>query len=72
MTMLTPDFAHNSISEQFQSSDLVSDTITELLRTHAKALLAAALEAEVTAVIAELKTNGTDCCPAAKLIMQAT
>ena len=59
MTMLTPDFAHNSISEQIQSSNLVPDAITELLRVHAKALLAA-LEAEVTAVIAELKTNGTD------------
>ena len=60
MTMLTPDFAHNSISEQIQSSNIVSDTITELLRAHAKTLIAKALEMEVEAVISELKSNGTD------------
>ena len=59
MTMLTPNFAQNSLSEENQSN-FVPDANTELLRAHAKALLAAALEAEVTAVIAELKSNGTD------------
>ena len=59
MTMLTPNFAQNSLSEENQSN-LVPDAITELLRVHARKLIAEALEAEVAAVIAELKTNGAD------------
>ena len=56
MTMLTPDFNQ---STEVQSSFVVSDSITELLRIHARKLIAEALEAEVAAVITELKTNGT-------------
>ena len=59
MTMLTPNFAQNSPSEENQSN-LVPDAITELLRVHARKLIAEALEAEVAAVIAELKTKGTN------------
>lgn len=66
MTMLTPDFAHNSISEQIQSSNLVPDAITELLRAHAKTLIAKALEMEVEAVIAELK-----CAVPEKMLLSA-
>ena len=57
MTMLTPDFTNQST--EVQSSFVVSDSITELLRIHARKLIAEALEAEVAAVITELKTNGT-------------
>ena len=55
MTMLTPDFNQ---STEVQASFVVSDSITELLRIHARKLIAEALEAEVAAVITELKTNG--------------
>lgn len=58
MTMLTPDFTNQS--PDVLSSFVVSDSITELLRMHARSLIAEALEAEVAAVIAELKTNGAD------------
>ena len=56
MTMLTPDFTNQSTD--VLSSFVVSDSITELLRVHARKLIAEALEAEVAAVIAELKTSG--------------
>ncbi len=56
MTMLTPDFTNQSADAP--SSFVVSDSITELLRVHARKLIAEALEAEVAAIIAELKTNG--------------
>ena len=56
MTMLTPDFTNQSTDAP--SSFVVSDSITELLRVHARKLIAEALEAEVAEVIAELKTNG--------------
>ena len=58
MSMLTPDFTNQSADAP--SSFVVSDSITELLRVHARKLIAEALEAEVAAVIAELKTNGAD------------
>ncbi len=38
----------------------VCDAITELLRAHARTLIAAAIEAEVASVVAELKAGGTD------------
>ncbi len=56
MTMLTPDFTNQSADAP--SSFVVSDSITELLRVHARKLIAEALEAEVAAIIAELKRNG--------------
>ena len=51
MTILTPKFDEQS------STMIVSDSITELLRHHAKRLIAEALEAEVNSVIAELKSQ---------------
>lgn len=51
MTMLTPQFG-----EQYPTT-IVSDSITELLRHHAKRLISEALEAEVNSVIAELKSQ---------------
>ncbi len=59
MTMLSPDFAQNSLPGE-NPAELVSDAITDLLRTHARTLIAAALEAEVASVVAELKAGGTD------------
>ena len=53
MTMLTPQFGTES------TSTIVSDSITELLRHHAKRLIAEALEAEVNEVINELKSQDT-------------
>ena len=44
MTMLTPDF---SSSPETPASREVSDPITELLRGHARELIAVALETEV-------------------------
>ena len=49
MTMLSPDFAHNSLPKE-NPTEIVSDAITELLRTHARTLIATALEAEVASV----------------------
>ena len=53
----------NANARFHQSTDVlpsfvVSDSITELLRVHARKLIAEALDAEVAAVIAELKTSG--------------
>ena len=59
MTMLSPDFAQSSLPGE-NPAESVSDAITELLRTHARTLIAAALEAEVTSVVAELKAGGID------------
>jgi hypothetical protein len=60
MTMLTPQFGEHC------STTIVSDSITELLRQHAKRLIAEALEAEVNSVIAELKSGYSrpsgECC----------
>ena len=44
MTMLTPDF---SSRPETPASSEVSDPVTQLLRGHARELIAAALEAEV-------------------------
>lgn len=52
MTMVTPDFSGQSHE--------VRDAITELLRSHARNLIATALEVEVTGVIEELKSTGRD------------
>jgi len=57
MTMLTPDFSPRPESS---SSNEVSDPITELLRGHARELIAAALEAEVQSVLHQLRGNGRD------------
>ena len=57
MTMLTPDF---STRPEASSSNEVSDPITELLRGHARQLIAAALEAEVQVVLDQLRGNGRD------------
>lgn len=54
MTILSPTFAHE------HSAGLVTDGVTELLRSHARSLIATALEAEVASVIAELKAAGSD------------
>ena len=51
--MITPDFSHKASSE-------VTDAITELLRRHAKDLIAAALECEVTETLNALKGEGRD------------
>lgn len=59
MTMLSPDFAHNSLLQE-NPTEIVSDAITELLRTHARTLIATALEAEVASVVAEAKAGGTE------------
>jgi putative transposase len=57
MTMLTPDF---STRPEPSSSHEVSDPITELLRGHARQLIAAALEAEVQVVLDQLRVDGRD------------
>lgn len=57
--MLSPDFAQNSLPGE-NPAGLVSDAITDLLRTHARTLIAAALEAEVASVVAELKVSGAN------------
>ena len=59
MTMLTPDFSSKHVEIE-PSSLPVSDSITELLRSHAKHLIAEALEAEVRAVIGELRQSGAE------------
>ena len=59
MTMLSPDFAQNSLLGENPAGP-ISDAITELLRTHARTLIAAALEAEVASVVVELKARGAD------------
>jgi transposase-like protein len=57
MTMLTPDF---SSRPDTSASTEVSDPITELLRGHARELIAAALEAEVQLVLSHLHDDGRD------------
>jgi transposase-like protein len=57
MTMLSPDF---STRPEPSSSHEVSDPITELLRGHARQLIAAALEAEVQVVLDQLRVDGRD------------
>lgn len=55
MTMITPDF-----SSRPDTSTEVADPITELLRAHARELIAAALEAEVQSVLCQLRSDGRD------------
>jgi putative transposase len=57
MTMLTPDF---SSRPDTSASTEVSDPITELLRGHARELIAAALETEVQLVLNQLRGDGRD------------
>jgi putative transposase len=57
MTMLTPDF---SSRPETPASQEVSDPITELLRGHARELIAAALEVEVQSVLSQLRHDGRD------------
>ena len=57
MTMLTPDFSARPVT---LASNEVSDPITELLRSHARQLIAAALEAEVRVVLDQLRGDGRD------------
>ena len=57
MTMLTPDFSARPVT---LASNEVSDPITELLRSHARQLIAAALEAEVQVVHDQLRGDGRD------------
>ena len=57
MTMLTPDF---SSRPETPASNEVSDPITQLLRGHARELIAAALEAEVQSVLHQLHHDGRD------------
>ena len=57
MTMLTPDF---SARPDEHASREVADPITELLRRHARELIATALEAEVKLVMNQLRHDGRD------------
>lgn len=57
MTIITPDFAAEPATA---TSREVADPITELLRHHARELIAAALEAEVRSVITQLRGEGAD------------
>ena len=57
MTMLTPDF---SSRPETPASREVSDPITELLRGHARELIAVALETEVQLVLNQLRSDGHD------------
>ena len=59
MTMLTPDFSSKHVEIE-PSSLPVSDSITELLRSHAKHLIYEALEAEAHAVIDGLRQSGAE------------
>ncbi len=59
MSIITPEFISNATKEE-ANRFLVQDTITELLRSHAKNLISAALEAEVKAVLAELNQYGIE------------
>ena len=53
MTMITPDFSG-------KPTYAVTDAVTELLRVHARHLIATALEVEVTEMVNELKSAGRD------------
>jgi transposase-like protein len=57
MTMLTSDF---SSRPETPTSNEVVDPITDLLRSHARQLIAAALEAEVQVVLDQLRGDGRD------------
>ena len=57
MTMLSLDF---SARPDASTSNEVSDPITELLRGHARQLIAAALEAEVQVALDQLRGDGRD------------
>jgi hypothetical protein len=57
VTMLTPDFGADPTTNPSRE---VPDPITELLRAHARELIAAALEAEVQLVMNQLRTDGAD------------
>ncbi len=57
MTMITPDFVADTTTAP---SPQVTDPITELLRHHARELIAAVLEAEVQAVMKQLRAGGAD------------
>ncbi len=57
MTMLTPDLSSRPVASD---STYVADPITQLLRGHARELIAAALEAEVALVMNQLKRDGVD------------
>jgi putative transposase len=57
MTMITPDF---SARPDANASNEVADPITELLRRHARELIATALEAEVQVVMNQLRRDGRD------------
>jgi transposase-like protein len=57
MTMITQDF---SARPETGNSHEVADPITELLRSHARELIAAALEAEVQLVMHQLRRDGRD------------
>jgi hypothetical protein len=57
MMIITPNFAADTtITESRQ----VADPITELLRHHARELIAAALEAEVAEVLIQHRASGAD------------
>ena len=51
--MITPDFSG-------KPSYTATDAVTELLRVHARHLIATALEVEVTEMVNELKSAGRD------------
>jgi hypothetical protein len=57
MTMLTPDF---SSRPETSGANEVADPITELLRGHARKLIAVALEAQVQLVMNQLRRDGLD------------
>ena len=57
MTMLTPDF---SSRPETSATNEVADPITELLRRHARDLIAVALDAEVQLVMNQFKRDGRD------------
>ena len=57
MRMLSPDFAQNPRTHEDPAA-LITDAITELLRAHARRLIATVLETEVASVVAELKAEG--------------
>ena len=55
--MLTPDFGDAPTTEP---SHQVADPITELLRGHARELIALAVETEVQSVMRQLRAQGVD------------
>lgn len=57
MTMLTPDFSSRPETDVVP---MLTDPITELLRQHARDLIAVALEAEVRLVMNQLRDDGLD------------